>query len=110
VPTQYIDILNHPERKKHDLSSLENVVVGASTVPPDLLTKLKDEMNVKNVIVGYGMTETSLCHSMTTYADNKKSFKLAFESVGRPIAFSESKIVDQITGLYLEKLINSKNF
>lgn len=45
------------------------------------------------------MTETSLCHSMTTFADNKKSYKLAFESVGRPIAFTESKIVDPLTGI-----------
>lgn len=60
VPTQYIDILNHPERKKHDLSSLKNVVVGASTVPPDLLTKLKEEMNISDVIVGYGMIHICL--------------------------------------------------
>ena len=45
------------------------------------------------------MTETSLCHSMTTFSDRTKTFKQAFESVGRPIPFTESKIVDPITGI-----------
>ncbi len=54
-----------------------------------------------SIVYHLGMTETSLCHSMTTFADNKKSYKLAFESVGRPIAFTESKIVDPLTGIYI---------
>ena len=28
VPTQYVDILNHPERSKFDLSSLEVLIIG----------------------------------------------------------------------------------
>lgn len=46
------------------------------------------------IIVGYGMTETSLCHSVTTYTDKFKSHKYAYESIGRPIPFSETKIID----------------
>ena len=45
------------------------------------------------------MTETSLCHSVTSSYDNfHKSYKQAFESVGRPLPFSETRIVDPITG------------
>lgn len=44
------------------------------------------------------MTETSLCHSMTTFSDKHKSFKHAYESVGRPIPHTETKIVDPQTG------------
>lgn len=40
------------------------------------------------------MTETSFCHSLTNYFDQKKSFKKAFQSIGRPIPYSETKIVD----------------
>ncbi len=54
VPTQFIDILNHPEVKNHDLSSLKYIVVGASTVPPDLLVKLKEQLGILDFIVGYG--------------------------------------------------------
>ena len=45
--------------KEYDLSSLKNAVFGGSTVPTDLLVRLKKELNVKSVTVGYGMTETS---------------------------------------------------
>lgn len=50
----------------------------------------------KEIIVGYGMTETSLCHSVTTYTDKLKSHKYAYESIGRPIPFTETKIVDKL--------------
>ena len=54
VPTQYIDLLNHPERKNHDISSLKYGVIGASTVAPDLLVKMQKELNIEGIIVGYG--------------------------------------------------------
>lgn len=44
------------------------------------------------------MTETSLCHSVVTVADEKKGFKYAYESVGRSIPYTESKIIDTKTG------------
>jgi len=46
--------LNHPALKQHDLSSLENIIVGGSTVPSDLLTKLREELKIKMFIIGYG--------------------------------------------------------
>ena len=54
TPTQFFDILNREERKKHDLSSLMNRFVGGSTVPADLLEKLKKELNIQNFVIGYG--------------------------------------------------------
>jgi acyl-CoA synthetase (AMP-forming)/AMP-acid ligase II len=51
-PLIYIDLLNHPERSKFDLSSLEAMVVGASVVPKDLLLKIKEGLNLKHIIVG----------------------------------------------------------
>jgi hypothetical protein len=43
------------------------------------------------------MTETSLCHSVVTQEDEKTSYRHAYESIGRTIPFSESKIVDPKT-------------
>jgi fatty-acyl-CoA synthase len=54
TPTQFLDLLNHPERKNHNLTSLENAVIGGSTVPPDLLMKMKGALNIKRIVVGYG--------------------------------------------------------
>ena len=30
VPTQFVDLLSHPDRSKFDLSSLENLVLGGT--------------------------------------------------------------------------------
>ena len=97
-PTLYVDLLNHPDRKKYDISSLQNTLIGASTVPPDLLLKMKSELGIKKIIVGYGMTETSLLASQTIHSDSLVSYRKAFESVGRPIGFTEAKIVNPETG------------
>ena len=44
------------------------------------------------------MTEASCCHSVTSVQDKYRSEKHAYESIGRPIPFSETKIVDPATG------------
>jgi fatty-acyl-CoA synthase len=43
------------------------------------------------------MTETSLLATMTHPCDEKRSYKHAYESIGRPIPFLECKIVDPKT-------------
>lgn len=100
-PTLFVDLLNHPERKNYNLSSLKNTLIGASTVPPDLLKLMKDELKIKNIVVGYGLTESSLLASLTTAADANVSFKKAYESIGRPIGFLEAKIIDSDSGKIL---------
>jgi acyl-CoA synthetase (AMP-forming)/AMP-acid ligase II len=52
-------LINHPDRKKYDLSSLQTALIGGSNVAPDLLKKLQEELNIKNVIVGYGNFDTT---------------------------------------------------
>jgi fatty-acyl-CoA synthase len=91
-------LLNHPERSKHNLSTLKNAVLGGASIPPDLLKKMIEELKIENICLGYGMTETSLCHSVTVKTDKYKSVKQAYESIGRPIPFTETKIVDLATG------------
>jgi fatty-acyl-CoA synthase len=44
------------------------------------------------------MTETSLCHSVTVFYDEQKSHKYAYESIGRGIPYSETKVVDPESG------------
>lgn len=41
------------------------------------------------------MTETSFCHTVTTIEDNQKSYKHAYESIGKQMPFTETKIVDR---------------
>lgn len=50
TPTQFVDLVNHPDRINYNLSSLENAIIGASTVPPDLLQQLKNDLKIKGQI------------------------------------------------------------
>lgn len=59
APVIFIDMINHPERKNYDLSSLQYMLIGASNVPKTLLLKIKQDLNLKHILIGYGMTETS---------------------------------------------------
>lgn len=91
APVIFIDMINHPDRKKYDLSSLEYMLIGASSVPKTLLMKIKKELNLKHVLIGYGMTETSAAGTLTRKDSDEK---YAYETIGQPFPFVEVKIVD----------------
>ena len=55
------------------------------------------------------MTETSLCHSLTTISDKYKHFRYAYESCGRQLPFTESKIVDPLTGRFLNYWLETES-
>ena len=59
APIIFIDMMNHPDLKKYDMSSLEYMLLGASTIPKDLVLKMKQELKIKNILLGLGMTECS---------------------------------------------------
>lgn len=50
-PVIYFDIINHPDLKKYDLSSLKSMLTGASTVPKELLMKIKSVLKLKHTII-----------------------------------------------------------
>ena len=103
APVIFHDIINHPERKNYDLSSLETMLIGAAVVPKDLLLKIKKELNMKHVIVGYGMTETGSVGSVTKYDDILKSEKFAYETIGQGFPHVEAKIIDPKTNKILPR-------
>jgi fatty-acyl-CoA synthase len=96
APTIFMDIINHPELEKYDLSSLDTMLIGASTVPKDLILKIKEKLKLKNVIIGYAMTESGCAGGLTNTKDIEVSEKAAYESIGRN--FIELKIRDPETG------------
>ena len=58
VPSIFTALLNHRDRAKFDLSSLQQVIIGGSPASPALVEALERELGVQ-AIVGYGLTETS---------------------------------------------------
>jgi acyl-CoA synthetase (AMP-forming)/AMP-acid ligase II len=59
VPTQWALVLAHPDLEGADLSSLRIAGTGASRVPPELVTTMRERLGVP-VVVRYTSTEASL--------------------------------------------------
>jgi acyl-CoA synthetase (AMP-forming)/AMP-acid ligase II len=57
APTLYQSILDHPDRSKHDLSTLRVAVTGAADIPVELIRRIVDELPFPTIITGYGLTE-----------------------------------------------------
>ncbi|WP_420479998.1 class I adenylate-forming enzyme family protein [Brevundimonas sp. FT23028] len=62
VPTVAIQLLQHPDRDKYDLSSLETVTYGGAAAPTDLVRQIDDRTTARPGS-GWGMTETSATHT-----------------------------------------------
>jgi fatty-acyl-CoA synthase len=64
VPAMAIALVNSPELQKHDLSSLERIIIGGAASSPTLVGEVEQKLGV-TCISGYGLTETSpaLSHS-----------------------------------------------
>ncbi len=58
-PVMFQAILEHPRRGDYDLSSLRVVSSGGSGVSANMLERLRDELDVPVVGIGYGLTETN---------------------------------------------------
>lgn len=59
VPTMFIAILDHPEFARFDLSSLRTGIMAGSPCPETTMREVVDRMNMREVTIAYGMTETS---------------------------------------------------
>ncbi len=58
VPTMYTAMLNHPDRERHDVSSLDLCVSGGSALPVEVLHGFDEAFGAK-VLEGYGLSETT---------------------------------------------------
>jgi acyl-CoA synthetase (AMP-forming)/AMP-acid ligase II len=59
APTMVSMLLDHPDRHRHDLSSLRQIGYGAAAMPLDLLRRTLAELPRVGLAQGYGMTELS---------------------------------------------------
>jgi acyl-CoA synthetase (AMP-forming)/AMP-acid ligase II len=69
-PTLFLSMLAHPGLKNFDLSSLKSSVTGASTVPPILIKRMREELGIMNVTTAYGLTECGGCATLCEPSDN----------------------------------------
>lgn len=90
VPAIAWQVLEHPDRDKYDLSSIEFVAYGGAPSAPDLVTTIKKRFPNGTPSNGWGMTET--CATATL--NFGKEYELRPESAGAAGVASRMKIVD----------------
>ena len=100
VPTMFIAELALPDFASYDLSTLRTGVMAGSLCPIEVMNRVISEMNMKDVAICYGMTETSPVSTMTRDGD---TLQQRTETVGRTMPRLESKIVDPGTGKCVER-------
>jgi fatty-acyl-CoA synthase len=96
VPTMLVAMLNHPRflAGDFDLSSLREIITGATPVPVVLMEDVKARMGADCTIV-FGLTESSGTVTETIQTD---SFELKSSTVGIPHPHMDIKIADPVTG------------
>ncbi|MBN7796471.1 AMP-binding protein [Parahaliea mediterranea] len=94
VPTMLVAMLEHPDFKRRDLSSIAVIGSGAATVPTALVQRLERELDAPFVIA-FGQTECSPTATNTLPGD---SIEDKANTVGPPMPHTEAKIVDPETG------------
>jgi fatty-acyl-CoA synthase len=91
VPTMFIAQLDHPEFSKFDLKSLRTGIMAGSPCPIEVMKKVQSQMNMSEVTIAYGMTETS---PVSTQCATDDPVERRVSTVGQVLPHIEIKIVD----------------
>jgi fatty-acyl-CoA synthase len=95
VPTMFIAELNHPEFSSFDLRSLRTGVMAGSPCPIEVMKQVKTLMNMHDVEICYGMTETS---PVSTQTRLNAPLDKQVGTVGQVHPHVEVKIIDPGNG------------
>ncbi|KUL27560.1 AMP-binding protein [Actinoplanes awajinensis] len=95
VPTMFIAELGLPEFRTYDLSSLRTGCMAGSPCPVEVMKRVIGEMNMRDVTIAYGMTETSPVSTQTRSDD---TLDRRTGTVGRVHPHLEVKVADPKTG------------
>jgi HIP---CoA ligase len=90
-PTIFQSMLDHPDRKSFDLSSLHLVVTGAAVVPVELVRGLWSDLGIETVLTAYGLTEATGTVTMCRRGD---SAEVISGTSGRAIPDVDVRIID----------------
>ena len=91
VPTMFIAELDHPEFKTFNLKSLRTGIMAGAPCPIEVMKRVNTEMNMGEVTIAYGMTETSPV-SFQSATDDPLERRVS--TVGRIHPHVEVKVVD----------------
>jgi fatty-acyl-CoA synthase len=100
VPTMFIAELDHPDFDTHDLHLLRTGIMAGSPCPVEVMKKVQSRMNMREVTICYGMTETSPVSTQSALDD---PLDKRVGTVGRVHPHVEVKVVDPETAAIVER-------
>lgn len=92
VPTMFVTMLDHPAFSEYDLSKLRTGVMAGAPCPIEIMRHVIDDMNMKDVLIGYGLTESTCSNHITHMQD---PLEKRVETVGRAMPWTQAKIIDE---------------
>ena len=95
VPTMFIAELHHPMFDMFDLSSLRTGIMAGAPCPIDTMNQVMDKMYMKEIIIVYGLTESSPGMTATRIADPPE---IRSTTVGKAFPFVDVKVVNPESG------------
>ena len=95
VPTMFIAMLGDPDLADRDLSSMRTGIMAGSVCPVEVMKRAISDMNLTELSIAYGMTETSPASCQTRIDDD---LERRTASIGRAQPHVEIKIIDPATG------------
>jgi fatty-acyl-CoA synthase len=91
VPTMFIAEMDHPDFAKFDVTSLRTGMMAGSPCPIEVMKRAFTAMHLTEIVIGYGMTETSPA-SFASATDDPIERRVS--TVGRVLPHVEAKVVD----------------
>jgi fatty-acyl-CoA synthase len=95
VPTMFIAELHHPMFQMFDLSSLRTGIMAGSPCPIDVMRQVTEEMNMREITIVYGLTETS---PGMTQSKTDDPIEDRVSTVGRAFPGMDVKVLNPETG------------
>ncbi|MCX6650842.1 MAG: AMP-binding protein [Methanomassiliicoccales archaeon] len=96
VPTMFISILEHKLFSKFDFSTLRTGIMAGSPCPVKTMKECVERMNMNEVTIVYGLTETS--PGMTQTRFDEKNLDKKCSTVGQAMPGVEIAVLDPETG------------
>ena len=87
----FIAEMDHPDFAKFDLSSLRTGIMAGSPCPIEVMKRAVTSMHLSEIVIGYGMTETSPASFVSSTDD---PLERRVSTVGRAMPHVEAKVVD----------------
>lgn len=95
VPTMFVAELNHPMFSMFDLSSLRTGIMAGAPCPIEYMNQVMERMNCRDIIIVYGLTETSPGMTATRVTDSPE---IRSTTVGRALPDVEVVVKNPETG------------